>query len=79
MRDGAVVWMLFGLTSAYLEWWGMELTRYFGMVWVGSVLCAVWRLFELAENKSITMAKLFSLGVERGDAWRWRRRLWAWE
>ena len=39
------------------------------------------RLFELAENKSITVANLFSLGVEQGDAWRrrCRRRLWAWE
>ncbi|AES69544.1 hypothetical protein MTR_3g031290 [Medicago truncatula] len=50
--------------------------------WLGSVsLCERFpRLFDLAENKSITVAGLFSLGVEQGgEAWRWGRRLWAWE
>jgi hypothetical protein len=38
------------------------------------------RLFELFDNKSITVAHLFSLGVgHMGGAWQWRRRLWAWE
>ncbi|RHN51538.1 putative reverse transcriptase zinc-binding domain-containing protein [Medicago truncatula] len=50
--------------------------------WLGSVsFCERFpRLFDLSENKSITVAGLFSLGVERGgEAWEWRRRLWAWE
>ena len=62
----------------------MELTHLFGMI--GSLgwflfVSIFKRLFDLAENKSITVANLFSLGVEQGDAWRrrCRRRLWAWE
>ena len=49
--------------------------------WLGSVpLCVRFRrLFELFENKSITVAHLFSLGVGPGGAWQWRKRLWAWE
>ncbi|AES73416.1 hypothetical protein MTR_3g104590 [Medicago truncatula] len=50
--------------------------------WLGSAsLCGRFsRLFDFSENKSITVANLFSLGVERGgEAWKWRRRLWAWE
>jgi len=50
--------------------------------WLGLVpLCVRFRrLFELYENKYITVAELFSLGVaEGGEAWQWRRRLWAWE
>jgi len=44
--------------------------------WLGSVpLCVRYRrLFELYENKSITVAELFSLGVEEGgEVWKWRR------
>ena len=38
------------------------------------------RLFDLAENKTISVAEMFSLGVEQGgEGWRWRHRLWAWE
>jgi len=50
--------------------------------WVGSVpLCVRFRrLFELCENKFGTVADMFSLGIEEGgEAWQWRRRLWAWE
>jgi len=49
--------------------------------WLGAVpLCVHFRrLFDLAENKSITVANLFSLGLKRGEAWKWRSRLWAWE
>jgi len=38
------------------------------------------RLFDLAENKTISVANMFSLGLEQGgNGWSWRRRLWAWE
>ncbi|GAU49132.1 hypothetical protein TSUD_406970 [Trifolium subterraneum] len=38
------------------------------------------RLFDLAENKSCSVAEMFSLGWEEGgEAWAWRRQLWAWE
>ena len=37
------------------------------------------RVFDLAGNKAITVATLFSLGWEEGsEAWQWRRRLWVW-
>ncbi|GAU35424.1 hypothetical protein TSUD_375140 [Trifolium subterraneum] len=36
-------------------------------------------LFDLAENKSCSVAKMFSLGWEVGEAWVWRRQLWVWE
>jgi len=37
-------------------------------------------LFDLAENKTISVAEMFSLGVEQGgEGWSWRRRLWVWE
>ena len=37
-------------------------------------------MFALSENKFITVADLFSRGFEQGgEAWQWRRRLWAWE
>lgn len=50
--------------------------------WIGGILLSVRfrRLFDLAENKTITVANFFSLGLARqGEGWRWRRRLWAWE
>lgn len=50
--------------------------------WLGDVpLCRRFsRLFELAVNKLSTMANVFSLGWEEGgEAWGWRKRLWAWE
>jgi len=38
------------------------------------------RLFDLAENKSISVADMCGLWWEEGvAAWQWRRRLWAWE
>ncbi|CAJ2651635.1 unnamed protein product [Trifolium pratense] len=38
------------------------------------------RLFDLAENKSASVAEMFMQGWEAGgEAWVWRRRLWAWE
>ncbi|CAJ2666781.1 unnamed protein product [Trifolium pratense] len=38
------------------------------------------RLFDLAENKSASVADMFMQGWEAGGAaWVWRRRLWAWE
>jgi len=57
-------------------------TLFWSHRWIrGSPFC-VWfpRLFDLAENKTITVASLFSLGLEQGgEGWSWRRRLWAWE
>ncbi|KAK2457253.1 hypothetical protein QL285_004548 [Trifolium repens] len=50
--------------------------------WLGGVpLCERFgRLFDLAENKSSTVAEMFSLGWEvGGEAWVWRRQLWVWE
>ncbi|KEH30065.1 hypothetical protein MTR_4g060705 [Medicago truncatula] len=38
------------------------------------------RLFELSENKNVTVREMCLLGWEAdGGAWRWRRRLFAWE
>jgi hypothetical protein len=46
---------------------------------VGSPLCKRFPcLFDLAENKTITVASLFSMGMDQGGEG-WRRRLWAWE
>ena len=50
--------------------------------WVGDVPpCRHFsRLFNLAENKLVIVASMFSLGWEEGGgAWQWRMRLWAWE
>ncbi|MCI09274.1 hypothetical protein A2U01_0030358, partial [Trifolium medium] len=46
-----------------------------------SPLCARFeRLFDLAENKSGTVAEMSSLGWEAGgEAWVWWRQLWVWE
>ncbi|GAU37723.1 hypothetical protein TSUD_382160 [Trifolium subterraneum] len=50
--------------------------------WVDEIpLCVRFgRLFDLAENKLRTVAEMFFLGwgVD-GEAWEWRRQLWAWE
>ncbi|GAU49006.1 hypothetical protein TSUD_406770 [Trifolium subterraneum] len=48
---------------------------------VGRSLCERFgRLFDLAENKSCSVAEMFALGWEvRGEAWVWRRPLWEWE
>jgi hypothetical protein len=47
----------------------------------GAMLCERFRrLFDLTENKSSTVADLFSSGWEvGGEAWVWRRLLWVWE
>jgi len=38
------------------------------------------RLFDLAINKMTTVTEMYSLGWgEDGEAWKWRRRLLAWE
>ena len=50
--------------------------------WVGDVPLRKRfpRLFNLSSDKLITVGKMFRLGWEEGgEAWRWRRRLWAWE
>ena len=50
--------------------------------WVGDVPLRVRyrRLFDLFDNKLVIVAQMFALGWdEGGGAWRWRRRLWAWE
>ncbi|MCI58784.1 receptor-like kinase, partial [Trifolium medium] len=50
--------------------------------WVdGTPLCERFgRLFDLAENKSATVAEMFSLGWGAGgEAWVWQRQLRAWE
>jgi hypothetical protein len=37
-------------------------------------------LFDLAENKSSTVAEMFSAWWEvGGEAWVWRRQLWVWK
>ncbi|GAU32021.1 hypothetical protein TSUD_158120 [Trifolium subterraneum] len=50
--------------------------------WLGECPLARYfsRLYALAENKLITVSEMFSLrwGVG-GEAWKWRRRLLAWE
>ncbi|MCI31875.1 receptor-like kinase, partial [Trifolium medium] len=46
--------------------------------WLGGIpLCVKFgRLFELAENKSSTVAKMYQLWWETGgEAWEWRRQL----
>jgi len=50
--------------------------------WLGDVPLRTQfsRLFDLANNKLCTVADMCALGWEvGGEAWSWRRRLWAWE
>ncbi|XP_024626821.1 uncharacterized protein [Medicago truncatula] len=50
--------------------------------WLLNVLLAVAfsRLFDLSENKGVTVREMFVLGWGAdGGAWSWRRRLFAWE
>ena len=50
--------------------------------WLGETpLCLRFsRLFDLSLNKSCSVAIMSHLGWgDGGGAWRWRRRLWAWE
>jgi len=38
------------------------------------------RLFDLSDHKFLTVAQMNDLGWDvGGEAWEWRRRLWAWE
>ena len=49
--------------------------------WLGEVpLCVCYRrLFELAEDKGISVADMRELGWgEDEEGWRWHRRLWVW-
>ena len=47
--------------------------------WLGGIPFCV-RLFDSAENKSSSVATMFSLGWEEGgEAWKWLRRLRTWE
>jgi hypothetical protein len=57
-------------------------TLFWSHRWLGGLALSEHfpRLFELAENKSETVAGMFSLGLgQGGEGWRWRRRLWVWE
>jgi len=50
--------------------------------WLGAApLCERFRrLYELTENKFMSVADLLSVDAEQwGVVWRWRRRLWQWE
>ncbi|GAU15917.1 hypothetical protein TSUD_41400 [Trifolium subterraneum] len=73
------------------QWFGEHITKKVGDgsdtffwtdPWVaGTPLCERFgRLFDLAENKSVSVAKMFSLvWGAAGEAWEWRRPLRAWE
>ncbi|KAK2395676.1 hypothetical protein QL285_057389 [Trifolium repens] len=57
-------------------------TLFWSYPWVGGVpLCERFgRLYDLATSKSRTVAEMYALGWEAGgEAWAWRRQLWAWE
>ena len=57
-------------------------TLFWHDLWLGDVpFCVRFsRLFDLAIDKSCTVAHMFSFGWDVGGAgWRWRRRLWVWE
>jgi len=57
-------------------------TLFWTDVWVGelSLPDRFSRLYELSLLKGETVAAMRSLGwEEEGEAWRWRRRLFAWE
>jgi len=60
----------------------MGFTLFWKDLWIGELLLEVRfrRLFELADNKLVTIAKMhcFGWGVN-GEAWKWRKRLFALE
>ena len=50
--------------------------------WLGGNLLSLifYRLFDLAKNKLVSVAAMFYQGRrEFGEAWKWRRKLLAWE
>jgi len=73
-----MVWRLGYLTILNVLW-VMGLLRCFGRIGGGvNRLCDNFRrLFELSENKLMVVADMFILGW--GEAWKWWRRLFAWE
>ncbi|GAU33009.1 hypothetical protein TSUD_358760 [Trifolium subterraneum] len=47
---------------------------------VGPLARAFGRLYDLADNKNISVADMFEAGwALNGNGWKWRRRLFAWE
>ncbi|GAU52005.1 hypothetical protein TSUD_418090 [Trifolium subterraneum] len=73
------------------EWFAESIERRLGngadtLFWIDSWLGGVplrdryRRLYDLATNKSLSVADMRELGWEEGGmAWQWRRRLWVWE
>ena len=56
-----------------LFWWDALLVE-------GTLKSKCMHLFYLSINKMATKSNMFLLGWgDGGNAWRWRRRLWAWE
>jgi len=59
-----------------------RLTRFWTDVWLGGVAIRdqFYRLFELSLFKEVFVFDMCELGWgEDGEAWKWRRRLFAWE
>jgi len=95
-RDGSVWWREIvrirdGCGAALGNWYADNVSLKIGNRvntlfwldrWVGDVPLRVRyrRLFDLSEDKLLTVAQLNDLGWDVGvEAWKWRRRLWAWE
>jgi len=83
VRDGAgqvdTGWMIDNITRQVGD--GMS-TLFWVDPWLeGKPLCQMFvRLYELAENKLDMVADMFARGWGvNGEAWKWRRRLFAWE
>lgn len=60
----------------------MDLTLLWMDLWVDGVTLhsCFNRLFDLSENKFVTVSEMFHLGRDvNGEAWKWRRRLFVWE
>jgi hypothetical protein len=57
-------------------------TLFWEDMWLDDIMLARYfsRLFELAENKIVTVDDMFLLGWEvDGEAWKWLQRLFAWQ